>query len=195
MCGKVESNKVYGRKRCMEEMFCFLPILFEIIVICKRLLLVIRNRSKSGWWLVLYNCFSNLWFKSIKKHKKTGQIKTTSIKTKIQEQKIISTSLAFNEVTFCMGLPNGLWLFNLSHYSCGCCNLRTLLKICALVGPLHIQCKIWEISYELWEELWIPEFCLYAPSSSRSYIILCKESECWWSFKMNGNSVVVIICK
>lgn len=29
----------------MDEMFCFIPILFEIAVICKRLFLVIRNNA------------------------------------------------------------------------------------------------------------------------------------------------------
>lgn len=96
MCGKVESNKRYGRKRCMDEMFCFIPILFEIAVICKRLFLVIRNNAM-GAEVAGDLCHPTLCLQpSIQINKKninrkTVQIKATPHKTHIPQEKIIPT--------------------------------------------------------------------------------------------------------
>lgn len=144
------------------EMFYFTPVLFEMIVICKSLLLVIRNRSRSGWWLVLYNCFCNLWFTL--KNRKTIRIKTSSLKIQIPEQKIISTSLTFNEVTFCRDILDGLWLFESSVLKLWMLQLKNTSKNLCIGWSFKYPMQNLGINWQLWEEcIWIPEFCLYSP--------------------------------
>lgn len=78
----------------MDEMFCFIPILFEITVICKRLFLVIRNNAMGAevagdlHYPTLY-LQPSIQINKKKKNRKPVQIKATPHKTEIPEEKII----------------------------------------------------------------------------------------------------------
>lgn len=96
----------------MDEMFCFIPILFEITVICKRLFLVIRNNAMGA------EVAGDLHYPTLylqpsiqinKKKKIENQYKSKQPPTKLKSQKRKSSLHdSCNEVTFCMDLPNGL---------------------------------------------------------------------------------------
>lgn len=91
-------------------------------------------------------------------------------------------------------LPNGFCYLSCCSY--GCYNLRTLKNLC-IGWSSNIQFKFLEINYELWENTYGLQSCifLYSPPFSESYNYFHEDSEYWWGFKMNGNSVFVTTCK